>query len=97
MKELLIFGFPSISKLFVFAIIFRFPRYAVVDIIEDADKMEELQTSGHGGFNKKMILACGIRGIVNKVGNGSVYVECVNGDKYVFVETLYSMNSVPSK
>ena len=61
-----------------------------MDIIEDADKMEELQTSGHGGFNKKMILACGIRGIVNKVGDGSVYVECVNGDKYVLIDTLYS-------
>ena len=74
------------SKLTVWLFV-RFPRYAVVDIIEDTDQMEKLQTSEHGGFNKKMMLACGIRGIVNKVGNGSVFVECVNGDECVFFHT----------
>ncbi len=52
-----------------------------MDIEDDADKLKALQTEEHGGFSNKMILACGIRGIVNKVSDGSVYVECVNGDK----------------
>ncbi len=60
---------------------FRFPKYSVVEIIDDSDKLKALQTSDHGGFNNKMILACGIRGIVNKVKSGSVCVECVNGDE----------------
>ena len=53
----------------------------MVEVIDDADKLEELQTEEHGGFSSKMILACGVRGIVNRVKDGSVYVECINGDK----------------
>ncbi len=53
----------------------------MVEVIEDSDKLEALQTREHGGFSNKMILACGVRGIVNKVSDGSVYVECINGDE----------------
>ena len=59
----------------------RFSRFTVVEVIDDADKLEELQTEEHGGFSSKIILACGVRGIVNRVKDGSVYVECINGDK----------------
>ena len=62
-------------------ILTRFSRFTVVEVIDDADKLEELQTKEHGGFSSKMILACGVRGIVNRVKDGSVYVEMINGDK----------------
>ena len=35
-----------------------------------------------------MQMACGTRGIVNKVKRGSVFVEGVNGDEYV----IYKIN-----
>ena len=62
-------------------ILTRFSRFTVVEVIDDADKLEELQTKEHGGFSSKMILACGVRGIVNRVKDGSVYVEMINGDE----------------
>ena len=37
-----------------------------------------------------MQMACGTRGIVNKVKRGSVFVEGVNGDEYVMVKTVLS-------
>ena len=37
-----------------------------------------------------MQMACGTRGIVNKVKRGSVFVEGVNGDEYVMVKTNLS-------
>ena len=49
-----------------------------------------MQTKEHGGWNDKMQMACGTRGIVNKVKRGSVFVEGVNGDEYVMVKTNLS-------
>ena len=61
----------------------RFIRFSIVEFEKDVAKFKKLQTKKHGGWSDKMELACGIRGIVNKVKSGSVYVEGVNGDEYV--------------
>ncbi len=50
---------------------------------KDVGKFKKLQTKEHGGWNEKMMLAAGIRGIVNRVKSGSVFVEGINGDECV--------------
>ena len=59
---------------------------------KDSDKWKKLQTKKHGGWNEKMQFACGIRGIVNRVKSGTVFVEGVNGDEYVCSEEMSSLS-----
>ncbi|XP_013416219.1 serine/threonine-protein kinase ATG1 [Lingula anatina] len=61
-----------------------FKRFDVVQIAEEAEVVKLLQ-KGHGGWNEKMTLCLGIKGLINRVDkDGDVFVECINGDDWTF-------------
>ncbi|XP_031569702.1 uncharacterized protein LOC116304135 [Actinia tenebrosa] len=74
-----------------------FHRFDVVQIPKEQSVMELLQ-DGHGGWNDRMKLCLGIKGLVNKVDkDGDVFVECINGDDWTFnPELLIKVEPDPS-
>ncbi|XP_013389777.1 STE20-like serine/threonine-protein kinase [Lingula anatina] len=58
-----------------------FKKYDIVKL-SDEEEIVKLLQEGHGGWNERMKLSLGVKGLVNRVEFGNVRVEFVNGDTW---------------
>ncbi|XP_013416221.1 E3 ubiquitin-protein ligase MIB2-like [Lingula anatina] len=58
-----------------------FKKYDIVKL-SDEEEIVKLLQEGHGGWNERMKLSLGVKGLVNRVEFGNVRVEFVNSDTW---------------